>query len=79
VSALAGVPTESIGQFSYPMKRLEEMPAEKACARRAAHRGTPKGLKLIDLAEVAMEGVDLSGCRLFHNPFLPGLVFRKSM
>jgi hypothetical protein len=50
------------------MERLEEIAAEEACARGAAHRGTPAGLKFVDLAEGATEGVDLGCCRIFHSP-----------
>jgi hypothetical protein len=64
---LAGVPTESIGQLGYLMERLEEIPAEKACTRRTAHRRTPAEFEFIHLAEGATEGVELSGCRIFHD------------
>ena len=52
----AGVPTNSIWQFGYLVERLEEVPAEKAPAGRAAHRGTVAGFEFIHLAEGAAEG-----------------------
>jgi hypothetical protein len=61
------------------MERLEEVPAEKAPARRATRRGKAAGFEFIHLAEGAAEGVGLSSCRIFHNPVLPALGFKESM
>jgi hypothetical protein len=79
VATLAGVPTYSIRKFGYLMERLEEIPAEKVCAGRAAHRGTAAGFELIHLAEGAVEGAQSRVSWLFHTAFLSVLLLMESM
>ena len=79
VATLAGVPTDSIRQLGYLMERLEEIPAEKGCAGRAAHRGTAAGFEFIHLAEGAAEGAQSRVSWLFHTTFLSVLLLMVSM
>jgi hypothetical protein len=53
VTALAGVPTNDVGQLGYPEQRLHERPGEDGPARFATDCVVPEGLELVDLAEGA--------------------------